>query len=233
MIQYVLNLAGFTVVTGHWIYYRHINKDLIVIDLGANEGAFSNEILKKYKAQCYAVEPNKNIFSQLINVNIVKLNYAITKENGPLNFYISKNGETSSVIKDFENNWGNRGIDVVEGITWNSLIDLLELKNKRINILKVDIEGSELDLIDSFNVDNLSNVEQLTIEFHDWLNVSLHERTINAIRKLISLDFTWISNSPNHSWPVEILFMNKKFIRFNFFQKFMMFLYQKLTFLRY
>ncbi|MEO6329118.1 MAG: FkbM family methyltransferase [Ginsengibacter sp.] len=233
LIGYLLNVTGFIQVCGHWIYRPYINKNSIIIDLGANEGAFSIELYKKYKSHCYAVEPDKNVLNKVIDTNIKKMNYALANINGPVNFYTSYNNEASSIIKGFESNWGNKRIDVVEGITWDSFIDLLNFKAKRINILKVDIEGSELDLIDTFTFDNLSNIEQITVEFHDWLNVSLHERTVASIRKLVSLGFIAVTNTPNHSWPLEILFLNKRLIKLNFFQKLLISLYKRISFLKY
>jgi FkbM family methyltransferase len=232
-IKYILKIAGFDQIRGHWIYCRTINNNSTVIDLGANEGKFSKEISERFNAKCYAVEPGRSLFDKIPEVNIAKFNYAITGEDGPVHLYISNNHEASSVIKGFENKWGNKDTDVVDGITWNSLVDLLKLKNKTIHILKVDIEGSEIDLIKSFNITNLSNVEQITIEFHDWLNQSLYDSTVEAIKKLVSLNFITVSNTPGHSWPVEMLFLNKRLIRFNLFQKQMICLYKKVTFLKY
>ena len=86
--------------------------------------------------------------------------------------------------------------------------------------MKVDIVGLELDLIKSFTIDDISSVEHISIEFHGQLNISLHERTLNAINKLKSIEVITISNSPTHSWPVEMLFLNQNHIQFNFLQKF-------------
>ena len=233
LVKRLLNLTGFKQISGHWIYVPKINKESIVIDLGANKGNFSKEMVKKFSVSCYAVEPDINLFKEINVPGISKYNYAISKNNGPVSFFISNNDEASSLIKDFQSNWANKGEHLVEGVTWELLIQHLNLTQKKISILKVDIEGSELDLIDSFTSDNISLVEQITIEFHDWINKSLHERTLFAIKKLISLQFMAVSNTPDHSWPVEILFINKKAIQFNYFKRILLSVYQKLTFLHY
>ena len=75
-------------------------------------------------------------------------------------------------MENFYSYSNNKRVDIVEGITWDSLIEKLELKYDIISIVKVDIEGSELDLIESFTLSSVSFIDQLTIEFHDWLNVS-------------------------------------------------------------
>ena len=231
-LKQLLNLAGFEEVSGHWIYCPVINSNSFIIDLGANKAAFSKLIFKNYQARCYAIEPNQDLFNEITDKNIYKFKYAVTKKNSPVKFYINDNHEASSVIENFYSCSGKR-VDIVEGITWDSLIEKLELKHETVSIVKVDIEGSELDLIESFTLDNVSLIDQLTIEFHDWLDFSLHERTINAINKLKSFGFTIVSNSPNHSWPVEMLFLNKKRMHFNRFQKVVLNIYSKFTFLKY
>ncbi len=232
-LKKLLHLAGFKEVSGHWIYYPPINSDSFIIDLGANKAAFSIQLFKNYNARCYAIEPNQDLLNEITDPNIHKFKYAITKQNSLIKFYVNDNHEASSVIENFYSSSDNKRVDIVEGITWNSLIEKLELKHENVSIVKVDIEGSELDLIESFTLDSVSLIDQLTIEFHDWLDVSLHEKTINAINKLKTLGFSTISNSPDHSWPVEMLFLNKKRIHFNRFQKVLLNIYSKLTFLKY
>ena len=231
-LKKLLNLANFKEVSGHWIYCPPVNKDSIIIDLGANKAAFSKLLFQNYNARCYAIEPNQDLLNEITDLNIYKFKYAVTKQNSRIKFYINDNHEASSVIENFYSNSDNNRVDMVEGITWVTLIEKLNLKDTMISIVKVDIEGSELDLIESFTSEDVSLIDQLTIEFHDWLNVSLHERTINAIYKLKSLGFITISNTPNHSWPVEMLFLNKKSIQFSMFKKVLLQIYSKFTFLK-
>lgn len=57
-----------------------------------------------------------------------------------------------------------------------------------ISLLKINIEGSEWDLIDSFKSEDFSNIDQICVSFHDWLP-ELSEnafRTDACIKKIIS-----------------------------------------------
>jgi hypothetical protein len=62
-----------------------------------------------------------------------------------------------------------------------------------ISILKINIEGAEWDLLDSFDESDFSEIDQICISFHDWLpnysNIRMKERTINTINKIISNRF--------------------------------------------
>ena len=88
-------------------------------------------------------------------------------------------------------------------------------------------------MIELFTEEDVYNIKQITIEFHDWLNADLHTRTVNAIKKLKRLGFKGFTNSPNHSWPVEVIFLNKKFFENTLFNSISMRLFKVLTFLKY
>jgi len=205
--HFMLNSAEIHNIRGHWIFVQDLNSNSIVIDLGANKGGFSKLIQEKFKSKCYAIEANKNLFDKIKTEIPLAFNYAISSFDGPLEFYISKNDEASSIIRDFENEWGFETKIQVEGVTFKNLLKKLELKNKEIEIVKVDIEGAELNFIESLTIEDVKNVKQISIEFHDWLNKSLHERTINAIKKLESLGFTSYGD-----YNIELLFINKKLV---------------------
>ncbi len=206
-------------INGHYVFVKDLNDNSLVIDLGASNGIFSAEITKLYNNTCYAIEPNVELYKNLNQENIISLNYAISNSDGPIDFYISNNYEASSILNDFENIWKSEKKITVQGITFKSLLDILKIDNKKIDLLKVDIEGAELDLIESLTNNEVKNIKQITIEFHDWLNKNLYDRTVGAITKLISLGFTGYTYGSLYQHPVEMFFLNKKLIDFNIKQK--------------
>ncbi len=233
-LRVVLNLAGFININGHWIYSRRLYSKPLIIDLGANLASFSNKMIKKFDADCYTVEPNKQLFELIDLADERKSNIAITPEDGPISFYISENPEASSIIKLFEETCRNKGVTTVEGVKWKTYIKRIWLnKAPEIDILKIDIEGAELGLIESFDEHDLSKIKQITVEYHDWLNSSLHHRKIESIKKLNGLGFSGFTDAPDHSWAVEIVFVNTKLINFTFFDKLMIRLFHSISFLKY
>ena len=233
LLKYLLTLMEFKNIRGHCVYYPILNQESVVLDLGANKGEFTNYIRNQYKSKCYAIEANEKLFHEIESEFVQKMNVAITKEDGPINFFLSKNNESSSLIRDFESQWGKLSEVVVEGICWKSMLRKLELENLVIDVLKIDIEGAELELIENFDEGDAKLINQITVEFHDWLNRDLHVRTIKAIKKLVSYDFICLTGSPNHSWPVEALFVRKEVLDFNFFQRMIFKLFNLFTFLKY
>lgn len=230
VLKWILYLSGFKTIRDHWLYIKDLKDNSIVIDLGANTGTFSKAIIKQFNSKCFAIEPNVKLFNNINTLYLTKLNYAITKEDGPIDFYLSENDEASSLINNFQQLWNVAEKNIVEGISWNSLIKKLKLDDAKIDVLKMDIEGAELDIIESFNAKNLDNIKQITVEFHHRLNPDLHEKTVQAIKKLLSFGFIGYANTIS---PVEILFLNNKYFKFNFFQKLLLGAYNKLSFSPY
>lgn len=60
-----------------------------------------------------------------------------------------------------------------------------------ISILKINIEGSEWDLIESFTSEDLYDIDQICVSFHDFLDElkHLHYRTSSCIIKLLENNY--------------------------------------------
>jgi hypothetical protein len=81
----------------------------------------------------------------------------------------------------------------------------------RIDLLKMDIEGAELQVLPSLKDDWIvNNVVQLTIEFHEFLDPSIVPDIKEIIKKLKGLGFYYLPFS--HSYG-DVLFVNSRFIK--------------------
>ncbi len=101
---------------------------------------------------------------------------------------VSGNSEASSIYSTIAAEHGIRHTETCDAIT---LQEFLARENiKEIDLLKVDIEGSEEPLFDSTPDDLLRKIRQITIEFHDFVPGSITTQTVNRIlRRLESLGF--------------------------------------------
>jgi FkbM family methyltransferase len=158
-------------VWGYNVYHlRKLRKDAVVLDLGANIGEFS--VLAAIKNDCvvYAFEPDPENYGLLldnIRVNrsmfkgkIIPINKAVYSKTGNVSFYVnSEDGEASSIVKPV----GKRiMVDAV------SLLDFtLKHKIKAIDFLKVDVEGSEYEILLKLPLQVLKNVNTVAVEYHN------------------------------------------------------------------
>ncbi len=147
--------------------------DSIIIDLGANEGFYTlkiKEILPRSKI--IAVEPNPTAFkilrknieaNKLKNIEILKR--AVTSKTGKIVYEIVKGRTTVSATKVYEK---YRKKYELKRIFVDSIILEKLCKDfgiNKIDLLKIDVEGSELDILKS-SKNILSNVEKVVVEYH-------------------------------------------------------------------
>lgn len=125
---------------------KTVNRDITFLDIGANIGNVAKRVstLPCIKT-VYAIEPNKNSFNFLIenlkNVSNAKLiNAAISDTTGIIDLY-SGNG-TSETVNIIETSYANQQkINSINCITLDSLCKKLQTN---FDILKIDVEGSEI-----------------------------------------------------------------------------------------
>jgi FkbM family methyltransferase len=183
-----------------------LDANAIVVDLGANRGYFSHGISQLYGCRAYAVEASPELFASIHESALVrKFNYAIAGEDKPLQFHLSTNEESGS-IKDLPDNLTDDRFVTVQGITLNSF--LKENNIDRVDLLKVDIEGAEVELFDSTSDETLKKIGQIAVEFHDFLDYFEFEDEIKKIEnRLKKLGFYYISFSIfSHA---NVLFINQ------------------------
>ncbi|AFZ34374.1 methyltransferase FkbM family [Stanieria cyanosphaera PCC 7437] len=197
-------------IRGHHFYTRFINENSNIIDLGSHLGQFSEQVSKKFKCKCFAVEAFPDLFKKIKETELIKkFNYAISISDEPVSFNISDNLEANHISK-FSSN--NTQTIVVQGITFENFIKKYNIKY--IDLLKVDIEGAEIDLFNSISDESLKKIKQITIEFHDF--VFPIEKEVNLIIKRLSvLGFYPINFSLRTK--EDFLFINRKLCKFSFF----------------
>lgn len=81
---------------------------------------------------------------------------------------------------------------------------------ERINLLKMDIEGSEIDVLSSLSKETLEKIDQITVEFHDFLWPELNKKVEETKNRLCDLGFYCIPFSVTNNGGV--LFIRKKLI---------------------
>lgn len=192
---------------------RYINSNsidnLFVIDIGANRGDFFLDVLRIFgnnKVSGLLVEPIpecfeilKEKFSNLDNVEV--LNKAVNDVNSNVKFYINSYDETSSLlkIKGEMPELASVKTDLARVINVETirLDDISKNSSKIIDILKIDVQGSEHKVFEG-------GEETCKKTKYIWTEVSfkaLYEgsSTFNEVyEKLISLGFALLEIKDGH-----------------------------------
>lgn len=150
----------------------NIKKNDVVVDIGANIGAFSVLASKKaFDGKIYAYEPDKENYDMLKKNNALNdlhnvfvSNAAVTEKKGHIDFFTSKlnNGGHSIYSTD------SKKATKVKSTT---LSDIFKINNlKRINYLKIDAEGAEYNILLNTPAKIIRKVDKIVLEYHDYLN---------------------------------------------------------------
>lgn len=153
-------------VCDHSFVAQHLAREDIVLDLGMNQGEFSSWIVAHTPARVCGVEPVPSLFNQLPrHERIKKLQVAIGAKPG----------------RQIINVYANYCASVIDGIVAarpeeSVAVDVVDLAGvmrafgiDTVALLKLDIEGAEIDMFSSASIETLRKIDQMTIEFHDFL----------------------------------------------------------------
>ena len=129
------------------------DKDGVVVDIGANIGAFSIQAASVGATKVFAIEPEpNNLVSLKNNIKLNSLDSVIEiVEFGISNFVgtamINDNGGDSTI-------YGEDGKTPIEITTLDNIFKKYKINN--VNVLKIDVEGPEPEIILSSSKKNLT-----------------------------------------------------------------------------
>jgi FkbM family methyltransferase len=156
-------------------YFIAENSTPLIIDCGANIGM--SVIYFKYlypDSKIIAFEPNPSSFHFLkkniaLNhlYNIELHNICLSNNNLPVDFYTGPIG-SSSLIGSMFSNRTNQNKITVESSRLSAFI-----KNQKIDLLKIDVEGAEWLIMDDLIESKcIKNIKRLLIEYHHKIDSS-------------------------------------------------------------
>jgi len=80
---------------------------------------------------------------------------------------------------------------------------------KSVDLLKLDIEGAELELLSALT--SPSNIAQITVEFHDFMFPETHPQVTRTIQHMKAIGFRCFNfTGPRNQ---DVLFLNPRMVR--------------------
>lgn len=170
------------------VYWSHsflpglIRRDGLVFDFGVNDGGFSRLVAPKCR-MVVGFEPDPAWSGKLVLPgNVRLLQKALAARAGMLPFHVNA-GLCSSM------HYAEPGARVVE-VEAVTLETALALEPEgRIDLVKMDIEGEEVDVLLQAPAALFSRVAQMTVEFHDFLDPSRARAIRSVIERMRGLGF--------------------------------------------
>ncbi len=159
--------------------YLKSKKKLLIVDCGSNIGSSMRYFKEMFdRSKIVAIEPEKNNFEfSKLNVSsndVEFINSAVSSSNKNFQIRKSKDPRAHSI------NYLNKNKNNKKAL----LIDQIVKENKNCLpfIVKIDIEGAELDLFKK-NINWLNDFNIILIELHDWMlpNKSISSSFIKSL----------------------------------------------------
>jgi FkbM family methyltransferase len=202
------NSNGYTArVAGHTFLPSLIGPASVVLDIGANRGQFTQTIVREFGCRVHAVEPNPDLCAGLQKLAIPEVTVhglAVAGARGPRQFVVMNNSEASHF--SIANGSSEKAVQV-EAVTLEELIS--RIPGASIDLIKMDIEGAELDVLERMPEEVLTRVRQLTVEFHQFVSPESRGR-IEAIKKrFYDLGF-WVVDFSRTNYDVLFVHLNAK-----------------------
>lgn len=182
---------------GFYLTNNSINKDSIIYSIGIGEDvSFDLEIIEKYRCKVFAFDPtpksvnwiNKNVSNNNFNFSPI----GISKEKGSRLFYLPKDNKhvSGSLVKISTVNK-----EMAVKLEFDTLKNqMIKNNHHKIDLLKMDIEGSEYDVID-FILNEKIEIDQILVEFHPHLVQNGRKKTKSSIIKLESFGYKCFARS--------------------------------------
>jgi len=142
-----------------------LDESSIVFDLGGYEGQWTSDIFSKYCCFIHVFEPVKEFFKNIErrfykNEKIIVHSYGLSNKNETVKITLDKT--SSSIFKS-----GKETSDAL----FLRAIDFMKQNNiQSIDLIKINIEGSEYDLLEHFIETNfINNIKNIQVQFHDFI----------------------------------------------------------------
>lgn len=184
-------------------YFKSEKPDPIIADVGAYIGLSTLYFKMLYpKSKIIAIEPNpkaikilkKNItLNKLRNVLIIEKLLAKSPAKRP--FFVDSTEKewfsTSSIIKNAWNKTQNTKQIEVESITINDVLKLVTTKfnSKSIDYLKLDVEGTEQQILKNFGTDIVEKIHEIKAEYHKFGDHSQNQQSPYLVKHLKKIGY--------------------------------------------
>jgi FkbM family methyltransferase len=183
---------------GGWIICpTHVNEHSIIYSFGiGTDISFELSVSQKYRPEIHAFDPTPRsiewVKKQNISNKVILHEYGLADRDGTVKFYPPDNPEFIS-HSIYNHQYSQKNSIEVPVKRLNTIMQ--ELNHSRIDILKMDIEGSEYQVVEDI-LDSQIEIYQILIEFHHRFSNIDVQLTKNAIQNLNNHPYKIFYSSP-------------------------------------
>lgn len=152
----------------------NLDKTSIVFDVGGYLGGYAEAIYQKFGCRVYLFEPVPHFYDECVkrfsgNPSIVCLNYGLSSKSGWFEMNLNNNESSFKKIKAGGKTQQAQVRSITEVVA--------ELGIKKIDLIKINIEGGEFDLLPEI-IDSglIKKIRYVQVQFHNFIERSVENR---------------------------------------------------------
>ena len=190
---------------GHSFLSSALRSGSVVVDLGLNRGRFADAMVRNHGCQVFGLEPIRALYEHAAHVDgLVAECAAIAETDGSIELHVHpRHGASTRAALAAPT-------DATTIATAVSLSTFLARHGlTRVDLLKMDVEGAEVEVLETASATLLEDVAQITVEFHDSFDDTLIAGVAHVTARLQSLGFRGLRFSRNTH---DVLFVNERLL---------------------
>ena len=209
----LLHRLGIRCFKEHSFFGTLLPQPAIIVDVGAHRGEFFAAVKSEYSiSRALLVEANPALAQSLkktfIETDVLHAALIGRNNGNRVTFTRSIQPESSSVFREWAVAYGVADQVEVPAVEFASVIREL---GGRVDLVKFDIEGAEVDVLKKARASDLNSCGQLTVEFHDR-RPPITRRDVDDVCQRMRSEGYGIVRA---NWPDvdDVLFVNLKSMR--------------------
>jgi FkbM family methyltransferase len=177
----------------------------VVVDAGANVGEFSLALASEFHASCFAIEPSPAIYEMIPTMaGIRKFQCALAGVPREIELHLGRNPVATTMHRVESGEY--KETLRVPARTLEEFCSATHIG--KIDVLKMDIEGEELAVFQSCSDAFLAAIDQVTVEFHEWIGQGTANDVRWVIRRMRGLGF--YEFNMGRTVYCDVLFINER-----------------------
>lgn len=194
---------------GFYVNPDLINESSIIYSFGIGEDvSFDRGLIDEYHCMVFGFDPTPKSINwceqQILPEKFNLLKYGLANTTGRMTFNLPKNKNHVSGSVICHNNVSSMERIDVDMKCFKDIV--MELGHDKIDIVKMDIEGSEYDVLESIIMSGV-DINQIVVEFHERFFKNGREKTIKALEFLKKNNFLLFAVSDSYE---ELSFVKKE-----------------------
>jgi FkbM family methyltransferase len=211
MFHCLLAWLGIRRLREHSFFAVFLARPAAVADLGAHRGEFFAALKSEHPvSQALLIEADPALAESLKRTfgdeaDVVHAAVVAESKQGAVTFTRSIEPESSSVFKEWSAAYGIADQVTVPAIEF---ADAFRRLGGRIDLIKMDVEGAEIGILESASASDLASCVQMTVEFHDKRPPFMLRDVDRVCRRMRASGYGIVMAN----WPKvdDVLFVNLK-----------------------